>query len=673
MFGIIHKSKLVRGKKAIMKKFIISMLAMAFMVLGASTFAYADTTLNQPGSMPTLTVSNATLRPCNMGPIDGCWTTSTSARPGDIITVHIYYKNTGGDLSRGTTLSIKPQSTGVVSSVTFTGGVASLTAPRAVGSARVSLTSPATVTYRSGSARWYPYENSPGRSVDPSGLFGSSGFNIGTIAPGDQGVLTADFVVGSTVVNDQCEIDSFTADDYSIDSGDSTKLRWSTTDCDYVNITSVGSRLNPDGSASVSPTSTKTYTLTAYPGGATRTVRINVNEKNVCSINSFSADSYTLTNGQSTVLRWSTTGMDSVDITPGYSNRAESGSVTISPSVTTTYTLTGDNCSNSRSITVTVGQAQTLRPQAVTTTATILSSNSARLNGIGFPNTTVGTTSMWFEWGPTTSLGYRTSTRVIASNNTSNPYNDFVSGLVPGTTYWYRAVVQNQNGLAYGEIVRFQTTRVVQTTVVTTPPPRVIVQPAVVQTSQVVQDVVVAQSAPSLLELRVESLYDRMCIGGQMDYTVTYRNISGQTLENAVLRFTHPKEVTYISSTRGEYEVIDRVITIALGDIRAGEEGVITIRTRINDTAVRGNLTVTTATVVYTNSITRAQEDAIAYSLITVSDDCPNVLGASVFGFGSFLPDTLLEWLLLILVILALILLGRQLYRKREQTTIITQ
>jgi hypothetical protein len=322
---------------------------------------------------------------------------------------------------------------------------------------------------------------------------------------------------------------------------------------------------------------------------------------------------------------------------------------------------------------VTVGQAQTLRPQAVTTTATILSSNSARLNGIGFPNTTVGTTSMWFEWGPTTSLGYRTSARVIASNNTSNPYNDFVSGLVPGTTYWYRAVVQNQNGLAYGEIVRFQTTRVVQTTVVTTPPPRVIVQPAVVQTSQVVQDVVVAQSAPSLLELRVESLYDRMCIGGQMDYTVTYRNISGQTLENAVLRFTHPKEVTYISSTRGEYEVIDRVITIALGDIRAGEEGVITIRTRINDTAVRGNLTVTTATVVYTNSITRAQEDAIAYSLITVSDDCPNVLGASVFGFGSFLPDTLLEWLLLILVILALILLGRQLYRKREQTTIITQ
>jgi hypothetical protein len=87
----------------------------------------------------------------------------------------------------------------------------------------------------------------------------------------------------------------------------------------------------------------------------------------------------------------------------------------------------------------------------------------------------------------------------------------------------------------------------------------------------------------------------------------------------------------------------------------------------VNETAVRGNLTVATATVVYTNTVSRAQEDATAYSLITVSDDCPNLLGASVAGFGSFLPNTLLEWLLLILVILALIVLGRHMYKKKEE------
>ncbi|MDB5254889.1 MAG: hypothetical protein JWL92_265, partial [Candidatus Nomurabacteria bacterium] len=66
----------------------------------------------------------------------------------------------------------------------------------------------------------------------------------------------------------------------------------------------------------------------------------------------------------------------------------------------------------------------------------------------------------------------------------------------------------------------------------------------------------------------------------------------------------------------------------------------------------------------------RAQENAIAYSLITISNDCPAVLGASVFGFGGFLPTTLLGWLLLILIILALIVLARMLYRKNEQRTV---
>ncbi len=177
---------------------------------------------------------------------------------------------------------------------------------------------------------------------------------------------------------------------------------------------------------------------------------------------------------------------------------------------------------------------------------------------------------------------------------------------------------------------------------------------------------VVAKSTASLLELRVENVYDRMCINGEMDYTVSYKNISSQTLQNSVLRVTLPKELTLINSSRGDYEVVDRTITIALGDIPAGGSGTVQVRAKVNTTAVIGNLAVTTATVVYTNTITRAQEDAIAYSLVNISNDCPNVnvLGASAFGL--FLPSTLLGWLILILVILALIVIGRQLARKKE-------
>lgn len=375
--------------------------------------------------------------------------------------------------------------------------------------------------------------------------------------------------------NNECSIDSFKADDTSIDEGDSTDLTWRTTDCDYVNITSSDRDYNDrdgDDSVSVSPDSDTTYTLHAYPGNHTKTVRISVDEDSgssndgkTCSIGYFRSSNGFIYRGQTASLSWDVSGdVDDIDIDQGLSNRGTGdGSVVIAPFNSTSYYMT-IRCGNG-------------------TTRTASTSISVGVQ----PTNTVVTVP-------------RTTTTVVAP-------------------------------------------------------------------ARVVTNVVTAESAPSLLELRVESAYDRMCIGGTMDYTITYRNISSQTLENTVLRFTHPKEITYLSASRGDYEVIDRTLTIDLGSVRPGEQGTITIHTRVNEAAIRGNLTVATASVVYTNTVTRAQEDATAYSLITVSDDCPNLLGASVAGFGSFLPDTLIEWLLLILVILALIVLGRHMYKKNEQ------
>src|SRR5207248_1100188 len=99
----------------------------------------------------------------------------------------------------------------------------------------------------------------------------------------------------------------------------------------------------------------------------------------------------------------------------------------------------------------------------------------------------------------------------------------------------FRAVAQNQYGTSYGTILSFRTT---STTVVTVPT-RVIVQP-----SRSSITTVVAKSAPSLLELRVDSTYDHMCVNGSIDYTVTYHNISSQVLKAAVMQVTNQKEVT---------------------------------------------------------------------------------------------------------------------------------
>lgn len=605
-----------------MKHFIKTTIAFVFGLALSSTVAHAQAVFNNPGSMPTITVSNSTRTVCNQGPIDSCWQQSTTAQAGDVIAVHMYYKNTSTTPANGTTLGLYPETSGAVSSVSFRGGVKSLSGPGSLGSATVSISSAQTIEYVAGSARWTPSATSGPRSVDSSALFGT-GFNIGTVNPGEQGVLVAFFKVGNNVVvppvDTQCVINSFSATPTTVSSGGYTTLYWSTSGCDYVTVDGVTYPVN--GSGSFGPVyAGRNYELRAWKNTnvQTRTVYVGVQQ--------IQNPTYACNDG------YDNDGDGKVD----YPN--DPGCISYN-----------DSDEYNQVITIT-------QPQAVTTVATILSTTSARLNGIAIPNYS-GTSSAWFEWGTTGSLGTRTNTQSVTGTG-SNYYSDLVSGLTPGRVYYYRAVVQNPNGIAYGDIVRFQTQ-----TPVTPQPPRVITQ--VVR--QPVREVVVAQSAPSLLELRVENVYDRMCVNGDMEYTVSYRNISGQTLQNAILRVIHPKELTFINASRGDYEVVDRALTIPLGELSAGESGSIVVRTRVNNEAVRGNVAVLTAQVVYTNPATKAQEDAIAYSLITVSEDCPNLLGASAFGIGAFFPNTLLGWLILILIILALIVLGRQLYKKKAE------
>lgn len=641
-----------------MKQFIKTTIAAIFGLALFATSAHAQAVFNSPGEMPTVTVANSTRTVCNYGPINGCWQASTTAQAGDVIAVHLYYKNSSTVAAQGTTLGLNPQSSAATSSMSFRGGIASLTGPRAVGSATVSISSAQTVTYIAGSAKWYPSATSGTRSVDDSALFGTSGFNVGTVNPGEQGVLVAFFKVGNTVTpttyqcndnidndldgyfdypndpgcssptddseyNDtqtQCVIDSFYASPTSVTSGGYTTLYWNTTGCDSVTVDGVTYPL--DGSGSFGPIySSRNYVLQALRNGISQTRQAFV------SVNQTPTYTYQCNDGIDNDLDGRIDYPNDIGCT-SYNDDSEYNQV----------------ISNTQ-------------PQAITTNASSIGQTTARLNGIAVPNTTYPTTT-WFEWGTSGTLGSRTNTQPV-STNASTYVSDTLSGLTPGGVYYYRTVVQNQNGTAYGEPVRFQTQR---GAVIINNPPRVITR-VVTQ-----KDVVVANSAPSLLELRVENVYDRMCVGGEMDYTITYRNISGQTLQNAVLRIAHPKELTFINSSRGDYEVVDRTVTIALGDIPAGGQGTVQVRARVNTSAVIGNLAVTTATVVYTNTTTRAQEDAIAYSLITVSNDCPttNNLGATAFGIGSFFPSTLLGWLLLIVVILALIVLGRQIYKKKE-------
>ncbi len=645
-----------------MKKIIISVAVLFGMLIASPLLAHAAGSFNtDAGDMPTVTVSNGNTNPCQTGPIDGCWKTSVSARPGDLITVHIYFHNSTDTVAENTMLSLSPRTTASGTTHTFSGSVSSTTIGSANGSATVTTSSNQTITFIPGSVRVGDHAGNFYSVTDENSLFGS-GVSIDEVSPGwdKQGFLVAQFRVSNNPDNGgNCYINSFTSDDYSVSSGQSTRLHWNTSGCDYVNISNVGSNLSTSGSTTVNPYSDTTYTITAYPGGNSQSLTIRVtNNSNNCYVNIY-ADRTNINQGDSVTLRWQSSGsVYNVDIYPGYPNQGTNGTISVNPYLTTNYTATarGSNCTNSDSVTVYVaGINSNARPQAITNPATLVTASSAKLNGIAIANGNTNTTA-WFEWGTTANLGAATQIQNIGSAG-SLAYSYVLSGLYPNTTYYFRAVAQNQSGIASGETLSFRTGAGVYV-----PPPVTTTRTRVVTKTQVVN---VGKSAPSLLEMRVESLNDHMCVGGEIEYTISYKNISNSTLTDAVLQVTHPKQLEFIDASKGDYSASERKLTFGIGTLSPGEEGSITVRGRVTTDASIGDLIVTTATVVYTNPATHAQEDAIAYSLTTISKDCPNGLGANALFGDSFLPHTLLEWLLLILIILALILVGRKLYEKK--------
>lgn len=131
--------------------------------------------------------------------------------------------------------------------------------------------------------------------------------------------------------------------------GNSVELAWTTTGCNSVNISNVGSNLPANGNQTIYPTDSTTYRLTGYGStgtNPTRTVSVTVNPNPnptySCSITSFTANgslSTTITDNDSVNISWNTNNCTSINIQGIGSNLSSSGNRTIYPNRTTRYTL----------------------------------------------------------------------------------------------------------------------------------------------------------------------------------------------------------------------------------------------------------------------------------------------------------------------------------------------
>jgi uncharacterized repeat protein (TIGR01451 family) len=500
------------------------------------------------------------------------------------------------------------------------------------------------------------YASSLNGSQNTGSLYGTTSYTI--TAYGSNGSPVTQTV--SVYVNQQqsCTVNYFNASPNSVSYGNSATLSWSTTGATSVYISGLsGYNYNQSASGSVSTGpvyGSQTYTLTANcQNGSTQTQTVYVSAINqVCSINSFYASPSSVTSGSATTLYWSTTNASSVSISglSGYNyNQSLSGSAyTGAIYGGQTYTLTA-YCQNggqsqTQSVYVSVNQpAQST--QVYTGAPTNITSTSARLYG----NLTQSgglSTQVYFQWGTSSAFGFTTSQQ-YAGSATSVPFFDTITGLTPDTIYYYRAVAVNSSGTFYGETQSFAT----KTTSVVTPP--------VVVVSGV-------GSGSNLIALDINNNQQiNACVGNIVSYLVTYKNISGKTLNNVVLQVLLPEDVEFQSSNPGIYNAADHTITLAIGTLIKDQTGTMNVTGVVMRSAINRNLIVAQATIAFTNPVNSAQETAIAYGLGNTTN-CNSLAGLALFGDG-FWPTTLIGWLVLILILLALIYLAillRRNYRR---------
>lgn len=162
-------------------------------------------------------------------------------------------------------------------------------------------------------------------------------------------------------------IDTFTASSTNVNAGDAVTLTWTTTKMGglWMSADAGGDpgSVPANGSLVVHPQTTTRYTVSGWNGDTNSTIfkslTVNVGPPPTPTINSFSASPETIAIGASTTLNWSVANADTVSIAAdvGASPGTVTGSsVTVSPTATTTYTLTASlgGVSATRTATVTV-------------------------------------------------------------------------------------------------------------------------------------------------------------------------------------------------------------------------------------------------------------------------------------------------------------------------------
>lgn len=648
-------------------KIILGAILLIVGVFSPIFFAQAASFNNDPLDRQTLLVSNYTKCP-------NCanWTSWVNADAGDIVSFAVYYHNTSNETATGTIIrATLPSGSSMTQSIT--GSVWAQNAPMVNGNASVNLSSSQSLSFISGSVRWYP-GGSSSYQLPPFGQTGaeiitSSGLNIGDVSPGwstagyvvfrvqVSGVLSPPASTPTVSTNSATNIyqNSATLNAAVAPNGSYTSA-WFEYGVTQSFGTTVGNQSIGNGATAVN----LSYSLSNLTANTTyyyRAVGLNFYGTNYGAIQSFTTAGaggggggtsapFVSTLTATNVANNNATLNASVNPNNSYTNLWFEYGATQSLGYTSGYQGVGNGNWNinatayisnlssnavyyyravaSNSYGTSYGTILSFNaggvavsgnaPTVITSPATYVYRNSALLNGSVNPNGAL--TNAWYEWGTTAAFGKTTTFQPMGSAASAYNYSFALSGLNSGATYYYRAAAQNSYGTGYGAILSFTTLGGI---VYQPPAPTVIIR----------------ETAPEKFVELIPSLdVTEPKAGEEINLTVIYKNNNSKSLTNGVLKIILPNEVSYI----------ENLLTFNLGKIEAKTQGSVNIKVKIDKTADKGDSLVFTATLEYTDPFDKFQTIS-AYLTAVVKEDL-SLLALSLGLIGGLLEKWWFDLLL---------------------------
>jgi hypothetical protein len=336
---------------------------------------------------------------------------------------------------------------------------------------------------------------------------------------------------------------------------------------------------------------------------------------------------------------------------------------------------------------------------ATTNTATAIHSTSAQLNGM-ISNQTGLEANAWFEWGTNQNLNNRTDT-VSVGNIQSVIHQNTLSGLTPGTTYYYRLIVETYSGSnprSVGSTLYFTTAPAPYSppiTIVTPDPVYTYTQPVYTSPTYVYTNsgynnnvnytTTSAYNRPTTvytvadnnnlgmtktqanMVLVINGSADPIGAGEQREYNVIWRNNNTRSLSRGTLQIVLPPSLALVSASGGTFNAADNSLNLDLGTLSAGEQGQLTFVGQTSPNLSSNEQVSIKATLVYTagvrEGVTTTRTESINAPAYTSPTASSAGLSASALSSG-YLPNNLFGWAILIVLLFILLILCMYIYTR---------